>query len=974
MAPPKLYTRRSATTTQTAVKQKAPEKANVKTPQQANGSATKRPSEETQPSTDSTVSRAKKKRRIEVEVVSDGSPSSMERPMAAEGSQQAGRSAAVKPPATSTRAGGSGREGDAIATSAPRVQGTRTLPKIAEASKIPTTKASAKTTVPNGHSSTASASTSVKLAQPSAAPSPLRRTQTSPPKPVQKSVTQLKDSTPKTSRSSTPSSARAVDSTPMDVDASSTSSRKAPSSSRTSKPASKVTTTTARPRTRARDLSSLFSECLPSTSQPNSAAPSPTKLARRMLGRSKTESSIASAGHASLFDSPSSSQKSLGVAELMPNIIVDCADASQPQDGTPRILERTPGTPRAESLRRADSTPSIPHSPPRVSDSERAKPQPHPGKTIRTYAGASRSFLMAIPVSAATDPTQNPVGAPIDLSSLADPTPPDEQPDSVPYSTLHAMYLPTDDDNMMDPLMKSITDLRSKGEARRWADEAGYLLEGLEPDAPIGLRRASALDIAKKLAVDEEVWEKAKRADDFFGTVWTKFVSAGAGVKQVEKADFALDALLAAFVALVSRDEEALEELANQPDFGEILFRVMERARKVDVLSEQEAQPGVRLSKKEKAFVASMKETLSPRLASICEPEHPSTIALVEYVFSQVAPSHLPSSRATDIARSMQACLKTDKSSFATPNVHRVSRLLPLLDSFLLGQWNSSQSAITQDILDTEEWLAPALLSLLKTSPHSANSKGKARADINSDSTTSLHNLALRILTTLTHASKTWCKRVESAHGVRILGALMRACADAEPSEAGRAMRLMVKRELGVKMDVDGSDDSPAEKEDGRQDTLYIALALLTNLAQELGACEGMDDDVIGTLLRLHARGSATARSGHAREPSQDVDEAAREAERIYVPGHLAVLLGMLMRDSKRVRDKVLRGLSDSGDLDGGVKLEEGAGLRRLADDARTFVDIWVFAIGAARDERSTAEGELATEVLAFYETLGSTT
>ena len=149
--------------------------------------------------------------------------------------------------------------------------------------------------------------------------------------------------------------------------------------------------------------------------------------------------------------------------------------------------------------------------------------------------------------------------------------------------------------------------------------------------------------------------------------------------------------------------------------------------------------------------------------------------------------------------------------------------------------------------------------------------------------------------------------------------------------------------------------------------------------AERVLLCRGtngsiLSDDVIGTLLRLHARSSATVRSGHARKPSQNVDEAAREAERIYVPGHLAVLLGMLMRDSKRVRDKVLRGLADSGDSDGGVKLEEGAGLRRLADDARTFVDTWVFAIGAARDERSTAEGELATEVLAFYETLCSTT
>ena len=124
----------------------------------------------------------------------------------------------------------------------------------------------------------------------------------------------------------------------------------------------------------------------------------------------------------------------------------------------------------------------------------------------------------------------------------------------------------------------------------------------------------------------------------------------------------------------------------------------------------------------------------------------------------------------------------------------------------------------------------------------------------------------------------------------------------------------------------------------------------------------------------MHARSSATVRSGHARRPSQNVDEAAREAERIYVPGHLAVLLGMLMRDSKRVRDKVLRGLANRSDLDGGVKLDEGHELRRLADDARTFVDTWVFAIGAGRDGRSAEEGELATEVLAFYETLGSTT
>lgn len=38
--------------------------------------------------------------------------------------------------------------------------------------------------------------------------------------------------------------------------------------------------------------------------------------------------------------------------------------------------------------------------------------------------------------------------------------------------------------------MNTLVELRSQGESRRFRDELGYLLEGLDPDEPLGVRRA----------------------------------------------------------------------------------------------------------------------------------------------------------------------------------------------------------------------------------------------------------------------------------------------------------------------------------------------------------------------------------------------------------------------------------------------------------------------------------------------------
>ena len=89
----------------------------------------------------------------------------------------------------------------------------------------------------------------------------------------------------------------------------------------------------------------------------------------------------------------------------------------------------------------------------------------------RTYSGHSRSFL----VSLSKDDN---LSEPESYSSLRMRWGVDSEE--------HDSVLPP---NMMNNL-KSITELRSKGESRRFLDQAGYLLEGMDPSNSSALKRS----------------------------------------------------------------------------------------------------------------------------------------------------------------------------------------------------------------------------------------------------------------------------------------------------------------------------------------------------------------------------------------------------------------------------------------------------------------------------------------------------
>ena len=222
-------------------------------------------------------------------------------------------------------------------------------------------------------------------------------------------------------------------------------------------------------------------------------------IAKRMLSRSHTESFFEN-GSQSQSPSLTSQSSSLSQAFL----------AAKENAGTSR-----PPSP-------FKTTPSL--TPPSAS-----VPLPAPSSTCtRTYAGKSRSFLISLPASTIVGPSGANLGFGIE-DPLAEESEARESytdlrnrwgidnSEDDPYLNINGSQSPTDPGsqspnkvkakqvvtyaNGVTNDLKSITELRSKGESRRFLDEVGYLFEGLEPSGGVGVRRAryvvSAMNFGK---------------------------------------------------------------------------------------------------------------------------------------------------------------------------------------------------------------------------------------------------------------------------------------------------------------------------------------------------------------------------------------------------------------------------------------------------------------------------------------------
>ncbi|KAF5316194.1 hypothetical protein D9619_006277 [Psilocybe cf. subviscida] len=621
-----------------------------------------------------------------------------------------------------------------------------------------------------------------------------------------------------------------------------------------------------RPKKPARDLSGIFG----AITSAQSSSPSPTKLARRMLGRSKTETSITNEATA---------------------------------DG---------------SIDRTFSLPSLPSSPSRpVPFSSKSSsallpvlPPAAESPKTRTYAGKYRSFLVNVP-SSSTQQSQiledeNEFDTRESYNSLRerwgvdnsedDPYPqvspagsftatPDASPSRKGKAKATALPRPPPvpyPGGLSNPL-KSISELRNKGESRRFLDELGYLFEGLDRNGGIGLKRASALEICTKLC-DSDFARKAKAAD-LYARTWDLLVESGGGQGE----DKILDIIMVFFAALVARDPTSLAELASRPpsepsssstknkheeadhgSFVEVLFAILSSMTPdADPLVVVASRPGVGdtdlkkvgLAKRDRAILTSVYQTITK--SAIFQPDTPISISLLTSHTLSVLPSSLipatpnhfstflkslryslaPNAAGTGAGTSFSSlaaslALRWTDAAQSVP-LQSVYQHLRLLDAYLLDQWqvppSEGESSQGTDVTDhggsgngngsaseswreandaamktaRDTWLAQDLVAFgVCTELFDGEDEPDAALP------KKCLDMTLRVLVSLTHGNKRWGRTV--TEGEHTMGLLLRTIyASARGLQASRREDVAEQAQSPAKI--------KAESEDGDGDSEYVA-------------------------------------------------------------------------------------------------------------------------------------------------------
>ncbi|KAK0202414.1 hypothetical protein DFS33DRAFT_1339929 [Desarmillaria ectypa] len=750
-----------------------------------------------------------------------------------------------------------------------------------------------------------------------------------------------------------------------------------------------------------RDLSQIFEAASPAVS----SSGSPGKLARRMLGRSKTESSMDSAGRSG--------------------------------GSTPSLAQRTPSLP--SSLSPPKPIPTLFPDPP--------LPQHRP-PVKRTYAGKSRSFLVSLPVNASTsgigledddflnresysslrsrwgvdtsedDPYPQP--SPSRSHSDSNPATPTSSPPKkskskskgkVTPSVLVPEPLPS---GMMNPL-KSITELRTKGENRRFLDEVGYLIEGMDKDGGVGLRRSSALEIATKLC-DSDFTRKAKAAD-FIGQTWDTFVENGAG----DGKDKILDLILAFFSALVARDDVSLADVAERSispstsssptsHFATTLFAMLARLTpETDLLSIiAGSSPDIQLrklgiKKSEQILLRSIHSTISSS-SLFKDGVAVSTSLLITRTLAALPPSFLPTVHFTSLLKSLRyhldkpfpsTTVRHDKS-IDFPNTHHILRLL---DSFLLGQWAGPgySSARSRNLLEEarDDWVLNGLISCaVRAEIAMRTSKSCSNTDIDS-----CLDMVFRVLVSLSHRDQDWCEKVlaHPSAPLFIIRTIVRA------DRVRHEYRGRTKRSHGKTNNDEEEEESDTEldsKENSEDDVsqarvldrLCLALGLFTNLVQEV---EDAKDVLRGLLLdpscaltkpaclrkcscchptsalnllaqvylhQVPIFGDPKVKTERQSSPAFGTDPL-QSADTSFLLGHLSVLFGLLMKGSEDNQTVILDGLCST-------RITRTVQLNSLVEHAADLAAFYA----AIKEREADAEGskgeDVAKDVIKFLQDL----
>ncbi|KAK7062533.1 hypothetical protein VNI00_000021 [Paramarasmius palmivorus] len=645
----------------------------------------------------------------------------------------------------------------------------------------------------------------------------------------------------------------------------------------------------------ARDLSQIFDDATASLASSSKPVPaSPSKVAKRMLGRSKTDSSITS-------------------------------EPTTPT--TSRIMDRTASLPSGFGSPSSSKQPpshSLPPSPVKHLPEIPASPR----RTVshkRTYAGKSRTFLVALPVDSSLTSLEPGMSTGEDeylnresYASLQarwgidamDDDPMDDRAESVgkPGSaagtptkgkgkgkstkgklTQDKQAAPPVD--IMKPL-KSITEIRNKGESRRFLDEVGYLLEGMDKHESAASRRTSALEITNRLC--EVDFARQAKAADFLIRTWEAFIEAGAGngedkasvIARFHYSELMVD--LGSLTDIIQRAQVPGSSTSNpQLPFVSTLFALLslwtsssdplQAISQATVTDAQLRRLGI--MKNDRFLLQSIHTTIVSKSGLFAIRTNISSILLITRTLSLVPPTYLsPTRHLKPLLQSLENCLRpliveppdtktgpggsgingNGHSRIPSPSAQvpfaMIHNLLGLLDSYLLRQWRS-EDADLDEALDRarEEWLASGMVGLgVHAEVVSANKKAmelddQEPADV--ASATKCTELLFRVLVSLTHGDHDWSASVlhEPSALTYVTREICRADEARRNATAVRKNGSDKKKSNGKRADkmvvLDLTDSDEEDSKDGildkqqysateALDRLCLALGLLTNLVQ----------------------------------------------------------------------------------------------------------------------------------------------
>ncbi|KAL4073495.1 hypothetical protein J3A83DRAFT_4091097, partial [Scleroderma citrinum] len=613
------------------------------------------------------------------------------------------------------------------------------------------------------------------------------------------------------------------------------------------------------------------------------------------------------------------------------------------------------------------------------SDSAQSPSKALPVRSMRTYAGPSRSFLVTLPASGA-DFTDIHSQAQDEASqesyadlrtrwgvdrSEDDPLPaekvvsPPRRLKRTSSKSLSQSSLVNNATGIMNDL-KSITELRNKGESRRFMDEVGYLFEGLDAASAIALRRTSALEIVDNLC-DPDFNRRAK-AFDFYSLTWDRFLTSRGGVS-----DKLFDAIIAFFAALAARDPLTLQDLTRQSNFVEVLVDILRTLREnTDILTLATSAAGRADFKscgilRSEIVVVNGFQGISrvlPIQGLVCKADTPSVRFLISHTLA-VSPGALSAQHLALVLASLEeeldlveprlaaylsgsaAVLPHYSINCGTLSLEHAESCLNLLDSFLLGKWSTTDLEEDRSEVLREacaNGLASKILSLCVFSQVQLR-----KCDVEEQRVLGWKCLCgtLRVLTLLSHGDLSWCEVTLAEEYALPLVAL-----------------------VAVRCQSNWLDDNIPKPPAGCDnfDLFCLSLGLLMNWATMSDKMPGLcmerliNPDCPGNGQCMRACQCAERSTVLHCLTTLYVEHGANEddlPQRAFLRGYTAVLLGILIKDNTASRNVVLAALA-------GETLS--AKLRTLVLHCRTFLDLYTQTATFLTAESSSPPQEIKTQ------------